>query len=132
MRLNYAAVEGFHYLAEDLESGLGIHDGNDGTAGGFAQDFTYVSHKPQQKRDLIFDADSPVDILDVSLDGPLPYAKSLCYLLIAQTLANKLGVYYKYHNKNNVQYRRPNRPGRRGQFIQYGVCPLDGRQEFIE
>ena len=91
MRLNYAAVEGFHYLAEDLESGLGIHDGNDGTAGGFAQDFTYVSHKPQQKRDLVLDVDSPVDILYVSLDGPLPYTESFRYLVVAQTVANELG-----------------------------------------
>jgi hypothetical protein len=91
MRLNNAAVKGFCYSAEDLQSGLGIHDGNNGTAGGFAQDFTYVSHKPQQKRDLIFDAYSAVDILYVSLDGPLRYAKSFCYLLIAQTVANELG-----------------------------------------
>ena len=92
MRLNYAAaMQEFHYSAEDLESGLGIHDGNDGAAGGFAEDFTYIGHEPQQKRDLIFDVYFQVDILYVSLDGPLPYVKSFCYLLIAQTLANKLG-----------------------------------------
>jgi hypothetical protein len=33
MRLNYAAVEEFHYSAEDLQSGPGIYDGNDGAAG---------------------------------------------------------------------------------------------------
>jgi hypothetical protein len=34
-----------------------------------AEDSTYVSHEPQQKRDLILDVFSAVDILYVSLDG---------------------------------------------------------------
>jgi hypothetical protein len=92
MGLHYAAaVEEFHYLVEDLESGLGIHDGYDGAAARIAEDFTYIGHKPQQKRDLIFDAYSAVDILYVSLDGPLRYLESFCYLLVAQTVANELG-----------------------------------------